>query len=183
MPTELDHLWKIDVKKASASPPLVVRQRLRTIIDKIAGASNRVYKQRGARLSDPGITPFWSRRIDKNQISFEINREHPTISGFFEELDGGRAACFDSLLNIIEKTFPMDAVYSDISSEPESVDTGEILEDELRNLIAPTVRYLRDSKQTDDQIIQRLSKVDPFRTQWKVAEAIVRYELGEERRA
>ncbi len=35
MPNELDHLWKIDIKKASAVPPLIVRERLKAVIDKV----------------------------------------------------------------------------------------------------------------------------------------------------
>ena len=179
MPTELDHLWKIDVKKASASPPLIVRQRLKTIIDKIAGASNRVYTQRGARISDPGITPFWQRRIDKNQISYEINRDHPTMSSFIEALDETRARHFDSLLSVVEKSFPMDALYSDIASKAESVDTSAIADATLQELVSITVRYLRDSENTDEQIVEQMAKSDPYRSYWKVAEAMVRYELGE----
>lgn len=178
MPTELDHLWKIDVKKASASPPLIVRQRLKTIIDKIAGASNRVYTMRGARICEPGITPFWSRRIDKNQISYELNREHPTIASFMERLDDGKAAEFEALLGIVEKSFPMDALFSDIASKPESVDTSPVNDDALRGLISLTVGYLRESGSSDDQIIEQLAKADPFRTHWTVAEPLVRYELG-----
>ena len=179
MPTQLDHLWKIDVKKASASPPLIVRQRLKTIIDKIAGASNRVYTKRGARISDPSITPFWARRIDKNQISYEINREHPTISGFAEELDGAQVNHFEALLNIVEKSFPMDALFSDIAGNPESVDTSRVTDEVLQALISLSVGYLREAEMTDEQIIERLAKADPYRSLWSVAEPMVRYELGE----
>lgn len=180
MPTELDHLWKIDVKKASASPPLIVRQRLKTIIDKIAGASNRVYTQRGARITDPRVTPFWTRRVDKNQISYEVNREHPTLASFAEKLDDRNAADFEALLSIIEKSFPMDALFSDIASKPESVDTSPVTDEALRGLISLTVSYLRDSNMSDEQIVEQLSKSDPYRTHWKVAEPLVRYELGED---
>lgn len=179
MPTELDHLWKIDVKKASASPPLIVRQRLKTIIDKIAGASNRVYTHRGQRISDPNITALWARRVNKNQISYEINREHPTISSFMEELDDNGASSFESVLSVVEKSFPMDALFSDIAGKPESVDTAEVPEETLRQLVALTVGYLKKTGVTDDEIIKQLSKADPYRTNWRVAERLARYELGE----
>ena len=87
MPNELDHLWKIDVKKSSAQPPLLVRERLKKIIDRIGGASNKVYTQRGRKLVDPAIQAIWARRADKNQISYEIDMDHPAIKGFFEALE------------------------------------------------------------------------------------------------
>ncbi len=33
LPNNLDNLWQIDVKKSTASPPLVIRHRLKKIID------------------------------------------------------------------------------------------------------------------------------------------------------
>ena len=106
MPTELDPLWKIDVKKASASPPLVVRQRLSTIIDSIAGAYNRVYTHKGARIRDGHTTHLWSRRVNKNQIFYEINREHPLVSGFVETLNEHQFKQLEVLLGSVEKTLP-----------------------------------------------------------------------------
>lgn len=177
MPSELDHLWKIDVKKASASPPLIVRQRLKIIIDKIAGASNRVYTKRGARIRDAGITPFWTRRVNKNNIFYELNREHPTISGFLEGLDEIQAKRFDTLLSVFEKSFPMDALFSDLASNPENIDSSPVEEDGLAELINLTVGYLKEGQLSDKQIIEQLNKTDPYRSNWHVAEPIIRYSL------
>jgi Histidine kinase-, DNA gyrase B-, and HSP90-like ATPase len=180
MPIELDHLWKIDVKKASAWPPLIVRQRLKTIIDSIAGASHRVYTERGRRITDANTTSLWSRRVDKNQISYEVNREHPTIAGFVEELDEAQARHLEHLLTIIEKSFPMDAVFSDIAGKPESVDTGSVENDTLTTMIDLTVGYLKAAQMSDTQILEQLRKADPYRSNWVTAEPIVRYTLGDD---
>jgi hypothetical protein len=73
----------------------------------------------------------------------------------------------------------MDALFSDIGSKPQSVATSPIDDEALRELVSLTIHYLRESKKTDEQILEQMAKSDPYRTYWKVAEAMVRYELGE----
>jgi len=124
MPNGLDHLWKIDVKKASAQPPLVVRERLKKIIDEITGASNRVYTSRGRRVTDPSVTALWTRRIDKNEVHYEINREHPNIASLANGLDAGRQAELFHVFQALERSFPVDALYSDVAGQPESLKGG-----------------------------------------------------------
>lgn len=179
MPIELDDLWKIDVKKASASPPLVVRQRLKSVIDKIAGASNRVYTERGRRISEANVTPFWARRVDKNQISYELNRQNPTIAGFFETLEEKQSRDFESLLKLVERSYPTDALFSDLASSPESIESPPVERDLLEGMVNLTVEYLRESGLSDAKIIEQLHRSDPYRLCWAVAEPIVNFALAE----
>ena len=173
MPVELDDLWKIDVKKASAAPPLIVRQRLKSVIDKIAGASNKVYTERGRRLTETNSTPFWARRVDKNQISYELNRENPTIAGLFERLDTTQANEFEGVLKLIERSFPSDALFSDIAARPEDLEFAPIDTDVLRETLALSIGYLRAAGMDNDRILQQLRRSDPYSRNWEVAEPIV----------
>jgi hypothetical protein len=178
MPNELDDLWKIDVKKASASPPLVVRQRLRSVIDKIAGASNRVYTERGRRITGANATPFWARRVDKNQISYELNRQNPTIAGFFESLEEKQAKDFESLLRLVERSFPTDALFSDLASKPENLDVPQIDTELLKEMLALTIGYLKESGLSNKQIATQIRRSDPYRLHWSEAQPIVEKTLG-----
>ena len=177
MPVELDDLWKIDVKKASAAPPLVVRQRLKSVIDKIAGASNRVYTERGRRIVESNTTPFWARRVDKNQISYELNRQNPTIAGLFERLDEAQATEFEGVLKLIERSFPSDALFSDLAARPENIEFGPIDTDLLKGTLKLTIGYLREAGLDDEQIVHQLRRSDPYSRNWEVAEPIVQEEL------
>ena len=49
IPNNLDHLWKIDVKKSNAMPPQFVRENLENN-SKIEIAGVRVYKHKGQKL-------------------------------------------------------------------------------------------------------------------------------------
>lgn len=179
MPTKLDHLWKIDVKKASASPPLIFRKRLKGIIDKITEPSRETYIGRGRKIVEPGLTPVWIRRVDKNLVSYEINREHPVISGFLNKLEEEQAKSFIALLAAVEKMFPADALFSDMANNPEEIDKPSMTDDELVYLLGFTVSCLRDSGLTNPDIVEKLRGAEPYRSVWQIAEPKLKYILEE----
>ena len=175
MPNELDHLWKIDVKKASAQPPLVVRERLKKIINRIGGASNKVYTQRGKKLVDPTVQAVWVRRVDKNEISYEIDTDHPAIRGFFEALAPGMEKKFESLLKTIGGYFPLDSLFQDIAGQAEKVVSGRADKGNLKDLLELTCELYRDQDKniTNDEIINNLKNTEPFRSNYDVTEELI----------
>jgi len=176
MSNELDHLWKIDVKKSSAQPPLVVRERLKKIIDRICGASYKVYTQRGKKLVDPTLHAVWARRVDKNEITYEIDRDHPAIKGFFEALDLGLEKKFESLLKIIGEYFPSDSLFQDIAGHAEKVVSGHTDRGNLKDLLELTCELYRDQdiNITNEEITNNLKKTEPFKSNYDVTEELLK---------
>jgi hypothetical protein len=120
LPNSLDHLWKIDVKKSHASPPAVIKKRLKKIIDRIAGASTRVYKSRGTRLTGSDVA-FWERYSARGEIKYIVNKEHPIIEAFADKLDKEQRHEFSEILDLVAGFFPKDALYADLGSNPKEV--------------------------------------------------------------
>jgi histidine kinase/DNA gyrase B/HSP90-like ATPase len=178
MPNELDHLWKIDVKKASAQPPLVVRERLKKIIDRIGGASNRVYTQKGKKVVDPTVHAFWARRVDKNEITYEIDTDHPAIKGFYEVLDEDQAKRFDSLLKVFGEYFPIDSLFHDIAGQAENVVTGNCDKESLKSLLGITYRLYKqqDPDISNEIIIENLRKTEPFKSNYDLTTELLKAE-------
>ena len=181
MPNELDHLWKIDVKKASAQPPLVVRERLKKIIDRIGGASNRVYTQRGKKIVDPTVHALWARRVDKNEITYEIDTAHPAIKGFYEVLDEEQSKRFDSLLKVFGEYLPIDSLFHDVAGQAENVVTGNCDMESLKNLLALTCRLYKqqDPGISDQVIIENLKTTEPFKSNYEATCELLAAEFSE----
>ena len=60
IPNSLDHLWKIDIKKSDASPPDIIRNRLKQVIERIEYSGRKVYKQKGKKSSPLSAHPSGS---------------------------------------------------------------------------------------------------------------------------
>ena len=135
MPNSMDSDWKIDLKKASAQPPEPVRDRLRKIIEKIGATSKRVYTTRGNRLIESNRLPVWRRFQDKNQISYSLDPEHPAFASFSEKLPEDQRKEFGKLLELASSTLPIDSLFSDVSSNPESVNAKTMDDEDIRRHI------------------------------------------------
>lgn len=133
LPNSLDDLWKIDVKKSKASPPLIIKQRLKKIIEKIIGSSTRVYKGRSRRASDNSIA-FWERTSARGEIKYSINKEHPIIEGFVHKLNRENQYEFGEILKLVASFFPKDTFYADLGNNPkELIIDNEIMDKELED--------------------------------------------------
>ncbi|MEE2730105.1 MAG: ATP-binding protein [Pseudomonadota bacterium] len=181
MPNELDHLWKIDVKKASAQPPLVVRERLKKIIERIGGASNKVYTQRGIKLTQPNINAIWARRVNKNEISYEIDLQHPAVMGFYEMLDEDQAKKFDSLVKVFGEYLPIDSLFHDVAEQPENMLSDCCDAESLKSLLELTCVLYRQKypKIENKDILERLKKTEPFKSNYKATQFLLESEFPE----
>lgn len=158
LPNSLDYLWKIDVKKSHASPPAIIRNRLKKIIEKIAGASTRVYKSRGARLTKSDVA-FWERYSARGEIRYTINKNHPMIDTFLKELNKEQKYEFSEILDLIADFFPKDALYSDLGNNPTEV----ILENTLSNTeLEEKALLLYKNGLCTMENINVLDKMEPF---------------------
>ncbi len=176
---KLDTFWKIDVKKASAQPPQVVRERLRRIIEQIGASSKRVYTARGKRLTDQTLLPVWCRSQSNEGISYALNEKHPVIAEFRARLSGGLEAEFDRLIETVGSAMPMDSLFADLAGDPEKVRGQAVADETLAHLIDVTVKGLRDATMSPDTTVAMMRAAEPFRSNWERAEPAIMSKLEE----
>lgn len=169
MPNSMDSDWKIDLKKASAQPPAQVRDRLRRIVEEIGATSRRVYRGRGERLTSDDRLPVWVRKQSKNQISYSLNFDHPAFTGFSAQLDEERRKEFESLLQFVTATLPIDSLFSDVAASPENVSARAMSEEALSEAVIRTCQILRAGGYTNEEVEAMMSAAEPFRSNRKVA--------------
>lgn len=134
LPNNLDSLWKIDVKKSNASPPSIIRQRLSKIIERISGASVKIYTGRGHKSTTIN-TSFWERYSARGEIKYSINKEHPIIENFSEKIGKQNQDDFYEILDFVGSFLPKDALYSDLgNNNPQQINTNNLSDETLENL-------------------------------------------------
>jgi hypothetical protein len=173
MPNELDEEWKIDVKKSSAQPPPRVRARLRSIIETIGATSKRVYTARGRRLITDSRLPVWQRVQDKNEISYHLNDEHPVLADFKKRLPSELHSDFAQVLALASSSIPVDALFADISSDPEKVSGDKLSESDLGQIAETTFRHLSSSGLSKKDILDMLQVTEPFRSNWDAVQTMI----------
>ena len=166
IPNTMDAEWKIDVKKASAQPPPPVRRRLATIVDRLGSASQATYRGRGSQQAARNRLPVWTRVQNKNRVSYDIAREHPTLQTFRDGLAVDQARGFDRLLRFVSSSLPVDSLYHDVSANPEAVSAEPMPKADIRTLAADLIQVLQARGLAADAIADRVRSAEPFRTQW-----------------
>jgi hypothetical protein len=132
IPNSFDHLWRIDIKKSNAYPPSGIRIGLKRIISKIQIKGQDVYRQKGQRISTITKHPSWVRIASDNQIFYKINDQHPLIRNYFNSLESSDdKESFNSIIKMLETTFPRDSFFSDLANSPESMGSPKLSKDEI----------------------------------------------------
>jgi len=162
IPNSLDQLWKIDVKKSSASPPESIKQELRRIIGKIECSGKRVYQQKGQRLASAVKTPAWNRRASGEKVFYEINRTHPLLKNLEGSLSGEQQEQLAGLVRMFEASFPSDLFFSDYAGAPEKLHRPSFEVENLARLLDDFIDFWGMKDGASEEQVTELLQVDPF---------------------
>lgn len=171
----LDEYWTIDIKKSRAHPPYQVREKLRQIINPITEQSKRVHTGRGNRLFEQQEQPLWIRFSDRGGIRYAVNRDHPLVNTFLNTLDSDSAAALDDIVSVIERSIPLEAIYADYSSTPQSFEeTEEATQEDLRDKLAQFYILLTSSGLVDkDSFTRMILGLKPFSENRELTQRII----------
>lgn len=166
VPNTLDHLWSLDIKKSVASPPAILRDRLRGLVPTMVHPSRAAHQYRGKPENRKGVTPIWRRVQDRDGIRYEVDREHPVVSSLRAGMDGGSLSDFDNVLRAIGDSIPIEAIYNDRANdsighkqtEPTSETALEHLEDLARQMLAA----FAGQRSEQQRLLSGLEAIEPF---------------------
>lgn len=172
IPNSLDHLWTLDIKKSAAYPPEVVRRNLARTVQKISERSRKTYTFRGRVTKNDGLVHAWSRIEGRVGVSYCINRNHPVVKTLEGSMDDDQRQLFLSFLNIMETTYPADALYADIASDR----TREIEPLNMKALKNLASQILDSIPLPDDRsaLLNSLNLIEPFSSYPEVSEKIIK---------
>lgn len=168
LPNALDDLWKIDVKKSNASPPTIIRDRLKKIIDKITGKSTRVYIGKGHRESSV-TNAFWSKDSARGGIKYSINKNHPYIAEFLDDLPDYKKTDFKNLLEYLGDFFPIDLAISEYGNNPKEFGKLELDDKKLEDIALQKMDNLKDKLDIDDFVdfFKSTEPTNKYQKDWK----------------
>ena len=156
IPNTMDHLWQLDVKKSTAQPPPLIRDRLTGLAEVIRKNARAVYAHRGKygpRTRKEELHRPWKVVRKPGVVSYRIDREHPIVRAVACAVSPELREEFDALLRILEETVPVEQIWLDASENPEhrvhpfhGITSGQ-----MRSLVEIAYGALRRNRNLDHQ--------------------------------
>lgn len=162
IPNTMDADWKIDVKKASAQMPPVVRERLRKIVERLQGTSKRTYQRRGRKLVSDENLPLWNRVLKEGKIIYRPNADHPSITGFAEVLPEEFRHSFRACIALLGSGLPVAALHADMLGSAENVENDDTDFLELADMAETAIKELRKIGMSGSDVVRTLCSTEPF---------------------
>lgn len=162
IPNTMDSDWKIDVRKASAQMPPVVRERLRKIVERLQGTSKRTYQRRGRKLVSDEHLPLWNRIQKDGGIVYRPNVEHPSITGFAAALPEEHRHGFMTCINLLGSGLPIAALHADMLGGAEDVTQDAADFADFSDSAEIAIRALLHSNMTGNDVVRALCSTEPF---------------------
>ena len=161
IPVELDHLWKIDIRKAVAEPPPAIRPHLKRIVGGVTLRSRKVYKHKGTPNTETERVHLWRRHDLRDQgASWKVNREHPLVRSFLSASADHLQP--EQLLRLLEDNLPIQDIYIQTSNDQPVAEAAIQTESELEELARRMIHAFIDQPETKSRLLDKLAITEPF---------------------
>ena len=141
IPSTLDSVWMLDVKKSSAKIPDSVKEWIKIAVQDSVVRSRKTNKFPGVKEQTPAIK-VWDR-IDEHEgkIKYQLNRQNPIVVALKDCLGDKENNLLEMLLSQIECYLPKYSIINDNNDSLNIINTGDDSEeerivDEIRDIIA-----------------------------------------------
>jgi len=166
LPSSLDHLWSIDVKKATALPPLPLRQALTRIGKSTREKARNVLTHIGnttAITKSDDLSYVWKTEKKHGELRVRLNWSHPLLAETLRE-SGDNKSSLKALLRFIEETVPVGALrmlYEE-SSDHDHVPFSRVPAEEVVRVAERLLASYVQSGLSPQQAADRLSNTPPM---------------------
>ena len=166
VPNALDHMWSLDIKKSTASPPPAIRDRLRGLVPTLVRPSQEANRYRGHIALKKGIRTIWQRVEDRDGVRYDLDRDHPVIAGLRASVDDGTLPELDNVFRAIGTSLPVEALYNDrandkIGHKKERIDSAAAAA-ELEELARQMLDAFAGRREDQQRLIDGLGSIEPF---------------------
>ena len=104
IPNSVDHEWQVDVKKSTVTPPEIVKDRLKRIIDTITECAKRTYNPHLIPIEDESKNKdLWTCYLNGSERELKVNINNSKIQEFRQQLSETEGRKFEILLAALER--------------------------------------------------------------------------------
>ena len=164
---DADAEWHIDVKKSTARPPALIRDRLTDLAEHVRAKARSVFAHRGKYGKRPAndipTERPWISVVRENRRIYSINREHPVVRSVVHSFPD-KVPELSVLLRLLEETVPIEQIWLDTSEKthdhaaPYAFVEFSVIKADMRRV----VEFLVKSGINRKTAIEQLRSIEPF---------------------
>lgn len=161
IPSSLDSVWMLDVKKSSAKIPDKIKDYLKIAVEDSVIRSKRTVKNPGVREATPTHN-VWERISERDgNVRYEIDRTNPLIVGIYKTFSEEQKELMDAVLMQLEKSIPKYRIHNDVI---DSVNiTNDILDTHESELVMQILKVLTLYPEPDRiNVLDRLLETESY---------------------
>ena len=130
IPSSLDEVWTLDVKKSSAKIPDIIKNQIKASVEDSVVRSKRTTRFPGVKEQSAEVR-IWDRINEhEGKIRYQINREAPAIVALDRALGEREKELFEMVLSQIECYLPKYSISNDNMDALTIVNSGDDAEEE-----------------------------------------------------
>ena len=149
IPSSLDSVWMLDVKKSSAKIPDKIKDQLKMAVEDSVIRSKRTIRTPGIKEASPQHN-VWDRINEHDgNVRYQINRDNPLIHGIMNSLTEEQKVLLNDLLEQLEKSIPKYRIHNDVIDSINIV--NDILDSEENEMIEQIRRCVNLFSETERQ--------------------------------
>jgi hypothetical protein len=182
IPNTADHDWRIDIRKAIARPPDAIRKPLQRIAEDVRRKAREVFVHRGqygSRHKASDVSRIWQVNPDGARRRYAIRRDHELVRLIMARLDPAGSGLMEALIDLVERTVPVDRVWLDVTERGVPADDTET--SELVNAALSMAKMMERAGVGFDEAAARIATMDPFDKVENLAKQLVRKAEGAKR--
>lgn len=165
IPSDLDYMWNIDIKKSSANLPDIIKRNLYNCVIESIGGSEAVHTYRGRKSKSNDINHIWERvEIRDNCYEYRVNRNIPQLKILEESLNTKQLKYLNEIITQLEEGFPITSLYVDIAKGKvieQSVEDEEKV-DELYRQIKEQLEYAKENGMDYKVMAKAFISTEPY---------------------
>lgn len=165
IPSDLDYMWNIDIKKSSANLPDIIKRSLYNCVIESVGGSESVHTYRGRRTQSTDTNHIWERiEVRDNCYKYRINRDIPQLKILEESLNSKQLKYLNEFMTQLEERFPATNLYVDVAKGKvieQAIEDEENIE-ELYAQVKEQVEYAKESGMDYKVMAKAFISTEPY---------------------
>ncbi len=157
IPSSLDAMWMLDVKKSSAKIPDKLKDQIRASVEDSVIRSKRTVKSPGIKEQTVDHK-IWERlHHSSGEVQYQINRENPIYTSWLDAIGEQEKILLAILLSQLECHLPKFSIQNDVSDGISILNSGDDVEQETLMGQVETLLHMLPEESRESSLLDLLA--------------------------